>query len=144
MLLEKVCTKCGGDPQPISEYYERTPGKPENICKTCIRARAIERHRLIKAGVYVNKTKVIVTAEIGEAKKCIRCTDEKDLSQYREYTKNVNGKIYTYRETKCRTCESEISQEKRDKANLFDETKFFDITDYYNGSGSMILNKEYL
>ena len=144
MQHSKICTNCGGDPQPLSEYYERTPGKHENICKACIRARTIERHNLLKAGLYVNKTKIVVVELCGTLKTCTRCKSEKDLNHFRKYRKKVNGKSYEYHDSKCRGCEADIAQEKRDKANLFDEKHFSDITDYYNSDGKMILHKDYL
>ena len=52
MQTEKVCTKCGGDPQPIENFPWKNQllGKRHAVCKTCTAERSKRLYREDKSG----------------------------------------------------------------------------------------------
>jgi len=90
-LTVKVCTKCGGDPQPITEFYWREDRHGYvSICNTCTRQATEIRQEKLRA------REVLST----EGKKiCSRCKTPKPLVDFYVSRTAVLG-----RHSQCKQC----------------------------------------
>jgi hypothetical protein len=128
----KTCVRCGV-PKEDDAFYRRTDTqKPDNTCKACKNARDQQRRAALRAGTYVNQTRVAPPTPTGEEKVCIDC-GPRDRCHFRTYTSVKGGKAYTLQANRCRACEARNVARRYRRKTLFDPDQFGrDITDSYN------------